>query len=67
MALQSVEARCRAETDVAMVVAAVVAADTVVVVVAADALNVVVETAMVVVVAVEGVWLEARALAKKAK
>ena len=65
MALQSVQARCRAEADAAVAAAVAAAADTAAA--AADALVVAAETAAVVVAAVEGVWREARAMAKKAK
>ena len=63
MALQPVEARCRAETDAAVAVAVVAVANTA----AADALDAAVKTAAAVAAAVEGVWLEVRALAKTAK
>ena len=66
-ALQSVGARCRAETDAAVVAAVAAVADAAAVAAVGDAVVVAAEKASAVALAVEGALREAGAQAKKAK
>ena len=66
-ALQSVGARCRAETDAAVAAAVAAAADAAAVAAAGDAVVAAAEKASAVAQAVEGALREASAQAKKAK